>query len=344
MPTLIRLLCCTSLLTLCFVDLHAFAQRPSNTDRSPERSRQSRGRENGGRSRAYAPPILDAKFIQEKLPEGVRYVSDVVFKKVDDIELKLDLLLPPAKANQKMPLAIWIHGGAWMRGNKAIDLHRFDQMTARILEQGIAFVSIEYRLSGQAQFPAQIQDCNDAISFVLSNSDQYGLDPTRVVVMGTSAGGHLASLVGTSTHHAVPEFYSPHSKPATGIVGIVNFYGPSDLLVLQGKRDEIDYENDVSPEARFLGHSPIKRPDVATAASPTHYVSPKTPPFLIFHGDQDARVPISQSILLDAWLKAKEVESKLVIVPGADHGDQKFDDEAYNEEVVAFLKSKMRIP
>lgn len=324
----------------------AAAQRPDG-ERSPAAEQEGRGErgERGGRSgrsRTEPPPVLDAEFIATKLPAGVEYVSDVVFKIVDDLELKLDLLLPAGESKQPRPVAVWIHGGAWMRGNKARDLHRFDQLTSRILQDGIAFVSISYRLTSQGQFPDQIQDCNDALAFVHAHREKYNLDTSKMIILGTSAGGHLASLVGTSTPHHISDFFTTTSQPDWTIRGIVNFYGPADLLVMQGKRDAADAESDRSPEARLLGHAPLLRPDLARAASPTTYINKQSPPFLIFHGDQDSTVPITQSILLNAWLQTENVPSELVVVEGARHGDQKFDDTPYNDKAIEFIHNVLK--
>ncbi|WP_230253353.1 alpha/beta hydrolase [Rhodopirellula halodulae] len=322
------------------------AQRP---DRSggirSERSNRggpSGGERSGGRTRNETSPVLDQEFIETKLPKGTRYISDVVFKTVDETELKLDLLLPENPSGESLPVAVWIHGGAWMRGNKARDLHRFDQLTSRLLQRKMAFVSIEYRLSGQASYPEPVRDCVDALAFLNRNRDEYHLDTDRMFLMGTSAGGHLVSLIGSAFNDLPAEFVSDPQQSLGTLLGVVDFYGPADLVFLQGKRDEIDYENDASPEARFLGHSPLTRPDLARAASPTNYVSEDSPPFLIFHGDEDTRVPMTQSVLLNSLLKSHGVSSKLVVVEGARHGDQKFDDEVYNNDVLEFVDSLLK--
>lgn len=306
------------------------ADRPSVSKRSGGQGRS------GQQRRRYSPPVLSPDFIETKLPANVRYVSDVSFKTINDLELKLDLLLPTLAADDNRPVVIWIHGGAWMRGNKAHDLHRYDQLTSHLLNAGFAFISIDYRLSSQATFPAQAIDCNDALAFLYAHRDDYALDLDRVVLMGTSAGGHLASLIGTSSVPPTPKFLTNVDQPPWTIRGVVNFYGPSDLVLLQGKREGVDFENDRSPEARLLGHSPLLRPDLARAASPTTYVNAQSPPFLIIHGDQDSRVPISQSILLNASLKVAGVKSELIVVEGVGHGDEAFDELTYVEKAVEF--------
>ncbi|WP_231131197.1 alpha/beta hydrolase [Crateriforma conspicua] len=285
---------------------------------------------------------MDRQFIEGKLPRGVRYVSDVLFKEVDGLELKLDLLLPAKSELEKTPVAVWIHGGAWMRGNKARDLRRFDQLVARVLRRGVAFVSIEYRLSGQATFPAQVVDCNDAIAFLHRNRDQYNLDVGSLILMGSSAGGHLATLVGVTHAKGIPGFSSGYDSSDVHIMGVVDFYGPIDLLKLQGKRDAVDLSSDRSPEARLLGHSPRLRPESARLASPSTHIDPESPPFLIFHGDQDKRVPLDQSELLLSLLQKHGVQSRLVIVEGAVHGDEKFDETSYNDAVLTFMDSLLR--
>lgn len=288
------------------------------------------------------PPVLDTAFIENKLPSGTEYISDVVFKEVDRLELKLDLLLPEKRTDAHVPTAVWIHGGAWTRGNKARDFHRFDQLASRILQEGVALVSIEYRLSDQASFPEPVLDCTDALAFLSRNREKYGLDTDRTIVLGSSAGGHLASLIGTNLTSDHTRFISDPSQPMAKIRGVVDFYGPTDLVMLQSKRGEIDFQNDPSPEARFLGHSPLMRPDLARAASPVTYVSENSPPFLIFHGDLDSRVPMMQSIYLDSMLRVNGVESRLVEVEGARHGDEKFDETIYNDIAIEFIRSLLQ--
>jgi acetyl esterase/lipase len=295
------------------------------------------------RSRSHVPvaipSVLDPAFIQNKLPIGTEYISEVVFKEVDGLELKLDLLLPKNEARRPLPTAVWIHGGGWMRGNKARDLHRFDQLTSRILQEGLAFVSIEYRLSNQASFPEPVLDCTDAIAFLNRNREKYGLDTDRMILLGTSAGGHLASLIATNLTSGNSDLLTDASQPMGKICGVIDYYGPIDLVMLQSKRGDIDFAKDSSPEARFLGHSPLMRPDLARAASPITYVTENAPPFLIFHGVLDARVPMMQSVYLNSMLKANGVESRLVEVKAARHGDDKFDDTSCNDDAIDFIRS-----
>ncbi|WP_116126237.1 alpha/beta hydrolase [Lewinella sp. IMCC34183] len=263
-------------------------------------------------------------------PAGTQLHADLPYQ--DDTLHKhlLDIYLPP-EADGRLPLVIWIHGGAWMVNDKYADMSYMGETIREIINAGYALASIDYRFSTEAVFPAQLQDCNQAISWLYHHADDYGLDTARFALMGFSAGGHLASLVGLSSNAAVPEFFTGGSPQRFPLRAVVDFYGPAQLILFPGADDPS------SPESLLLGASPLERPDLAEAASPVTYADAGDPPFLIIQGEKDESVDPKQSRLLSAWLSVRDVENELHIVPGAPHYCQMFDAPVVRARVLAFL-------
>jgi acetyl esterase/lipase len=257
--------------------------------------------------------------------DNVAYNNDTLKKHLLDIYL-------PANAKGKIPLVVLIHGGGWWVNDKYADLGYMKKTIAELVSQGFALASIDYRWSTQAIFPAQIQDCNRAVSFLYENADTYGFDTKRFAVLGWSAGGHLASLLGLSKNNNVLNFFMPNSNKNFNIKAVVDFYGPAEMVLLP-KADD-----DKSPEGILLGAAPLDRPDLAKIASPVTYVDKRDPPFLIIHGEKDDMVSPKQSKLLQAWLNTEGVQNELFIVKDAPHYGVMFDADAVRIKVVDFLK------
>ena len=273
-------------------------------------------------------PVIDA------FPEGtilhgnLNYNNDTLQKHLLDIYL-------PANAKGKLPLVILIHGGGWLTNNKYADIGYMKKTVAEIISSGFALASIDYRFSTQAVFPAQIQDCNRAVSFLYDNADKYGFDRNRFAVMGFSAGGHLASLVGLSKNNNVKAFFLHGTSDAFSFKGVVDFYGPSELILFPGNNDP------KSPESLLIGAAPLARPDLAKAASPVTYVDKNDPPFLIIHGEKDELVSPKQSLLLSSWLSVAGVPNELVVVKDAPHFGVMFDADEVRNKVMRFLKKQL---
>ncbi len=267
----------------------------------------------------------------EAFPEGtilhgnVPYNNDTLQKHLLDIYL-------PANANGKLPLVILIHGGGWLVNDKYADIGYMKKTVAEIVGSGFALASIDYRFSTQAVFPAQIQDCNRAISFLYDNADKYGFNKKRFAVMGFSAGGHLASLVGLSKNNNVGKFFMPGTSKSLSIKAVVDFYGPAELILFPGADDK------KSPESLLIGAAPLARPDLAKVASPVTYVDKNDPPFLIIHGEKDDMVSPKQSQLLGAWLTVAGVPNELILVKDAPHYGVMFDADEVRNKVINFLK------
>jgi acetyl esterase/lipase len=277
---------------------------------------------------AQTNPVLDAFPKGTILHGNISYNNDTLPKHLLDVYL-------PANAKGKLPLVIFIHGGGWLSNDKYADMGYMKKTVAEIVSSGFALASIDYRFSTQAVFPAQMQDCNRAVSFLYDNSDKYGFDKNRFAVMGFSAGGHLASLVGLSRNNDVTAFFMPGSSKLFSFKAVVDFYGPAELILFPGSNDE------KSPEGLLIGAAPLSRPDLAKAASPVTYVDKNDPPFLIIHGEKDQLVSTKHSQLLSAWLSVSGVQNELVIVKDAPHFGEMFDSDEVRNKVMTFLRKRL---
>ena len=283
---------------------------------------------------AFAQPPSPSQ-IQARLPKGtiihgnIPYNNDTLKKHLLDIYL-------PAETKGNMPLVIFIHGGGWLGNDKYADMGYMTNTINAMLDNGFAIASIDYRFATQAVFPAILQDCNKAVSFLYDNADKYSLDKNKIAVMGFSAGGHLASLMGTSQNNNVKDLYFPNSYRSFKYKAVVDFYGPTDLVLLPGNEDA------KSPEAILIGATPLERPDLAKAASPITYIDKNDPPFIIFHGEKDNTVSNKQSKLFSAWLKYYGVKNELTIVKDAPHFGTMYDVEEIRVKVIAFLKMNLK--
>lgn len=231
---------------------------------------------------------------------------------------KLDLYLPE-KTDRPVPLLIWIHGGGWQGGSKENAL----PLRQGWLERGYAIASINYRLSSHAVFPAQIEDCKAAIRWLRANAPKYRIDPARFGVWGSSAGGHLAALVGTSGDVKSLDV-GEHLDQSSRVQAVCDYYGPTDFHAFVSRPGYENHANPTSPESLLLGGTVKEKPELARAANPITYVTPDDPPFLIVHGDQDPVVPLQQSELLYHALKSAQRSVHFHTIHGAGHG-QGFD-------------------
>jgi acetyl esterase/lipase len=241
-------------------------------------------------------------------------VRDVEYGTGGGRPLKMHLVKPKSPPKDPMPVVVYIHGGGWQGGSRDGGVRPLSRLAAR----GYFGATIEYRLSREAKFPAQIEDCKAAIRFLRSKAKEYGIDPDRIGVWGPSAGGHLVALLGTSGDVKELEGRGGSAEFSSRVQAVVDWFGPTDFLRM-GK-NKIDHDAPTSPESLLVGGPIQENKDKVAAANPITYVTKDDPPFLIMHGDKDDLVPLSQSEFLHAALQKAGVESRLHVVQGAGHG------------------------
>lgn len=246
---------------------------------------------------------------------------------------KLDLYLP--EKGDSLPVIVSIHGGAFRAGSKE------QGVPVEYLARGFAIASINYRLSQHAIFPAQIEDCKAAVRWLRAHAHDYRLDPGRFAAMGSSAGGHLAAMLGTTgdTREFDVGDYLDHPSR---VQAVVDYFGPTDFLQMDAHRlpDGMQHDPADSPESQLIGGAIQQHPDKTRRANPITYVTPADPPFLICHGDQDPLVPHHQSLLLEAALKQAGVPVTLYTVQGGGHGG--FRDPRVGELTREFLDQHLK--
>ncbi|MDX2037142.1 MAG: alpha/beta hydrolase [Isosphaeraceae bacterium] len=248
-------------------------------------------------------------------PAGSKLVADVEYAKVGNRSLRLDLYLPE-KSEGPVPVIVAIHGGAWLAGSKE------GAVGIREAARGYAVASVGYRLSREAIFPAQIEDCKAAVRWLRAHAKEYGLDPTRIGVIGHSAGGHLASMLGTTAKASEFE-KGEHLDQSSAVDAVCAMSGPSDLTAMAAHAipgATIDHDAADSPESRLIGGPVQENKEKAAKANPITYVTKAAPPFLLIHGDADPLVPSNQSERLRDALERAGAKVRLEIIPGAGHG------------------------
>ena len=260
-------------------------------------------------------------FAQEKgrfakeLRERLVMESDVEYGKAGEVPLLLDVIKPKGVAEGKRPVIVWIHGGGWQNGNKNSGLGR---LGAWVAQGDYVGISVGYRLSGVATWPAQIHDCKAAIRWVRANAERLGIDPDKIGVWGSSAGGHLVALLGTSSD--VKELEGDNGSPGVSsrVTCVVDYCGPSDFL--RFARSGASAANANGPVSKLLGGPVSEREALAREASPATYVTQDDPPFLVVHGSDDRTVPFAQGETFYKKLKAAGVDATFVKMEGGGHG------------------------
>ena len=225
-------------------------------------------------------------------------------------------------------------------------------MAANLLvPHGYAVVGINYRLSQQAIFPAQIHDVKAAIRWIRAHATDYGLEPDHIGAWGSSAGGHLVALLGTSGNvstHTVGDItldiegsVGDYLSYSSQVQAVVDWFGPTDFLRMGDVPGASNHNRPHSPESRLIGGPIQANPELSTLANPITYISAEDPPFLIMHGTDDRTVPINQSELLyealQASLTPQGTEVRFESVSGAGHGRNALSRDRLLAQVVTFF-------
>ena len=298
------------------------------------------------------PNDLAARYLPPPEPtlrdDGVRIHRNAVYAAVPGYRvLELDLWVP---AGGPSPVVVWVHGGAWMAGNRRLlpPGLRPGQLFEELLDAGLAVATIEYRHAREAPFPAQLHDAKAAVRWLRHHADVLGIDADRVGIAGESAGGHLAALVGLTADRPELEGDVGVVGPSSSVAAVLDWYGVSSAETMP--------EFVLPPEvAAVLPPEALVPPldvlldgvDAATraAVSPVAHVSAGAPPFLLLHGTADTVVPYAQSELLAEALGAVGADVRLEPVPGAVHGWDGYPDvDAIVRRSVDFLAAALGAP
>lgn len=256
----------------------------------------------------------------------------------------LDIYLPQV-VKPAYPVVISIYGSAWFsNSSKGSDLNTIGKA---LLDAGFAVVTPNHRSSADAKFPAQIHDIKAAIRFIRANAAQYQIDTSFVGITGSSSGGHLAALAGTSGR--VREFtvgsttfdlegtigqFAAHSS---SVDAVVDWFGPTDFTVMDSCGSSMEHNAANSPESSLIGGPIQDDPDKCALVNPITYVDANDPPFLILHGDADPLVPHCESEMLFAALQNAGVPSEFVLVPNGQHGPGLFEEKYFNMMTDLFI-------
>jgi acetyl esterase/lipase len=289
-----------------------------------------------GKQQPKAPP--------SRIPEGVEVIHDVEIGAGGGRTLHAEIARPKNPPKTPMPAVLWIHGGGWRggshKGNRALPL----------AAQGYFTASIEYRLSGEATWPAQIEDCKLGVRWLRANAAKYHVNPDRIGCWGSSAGGHLAAFLGVSGDKTGFDGQGGHPGVSSRVQAVVDFCGPADMtegsLGIQNATGERE-----SPAVLGLAGAPFKeKPAVWKQLSPIIHVTPDDAPILIVHGDKDTTVPIVHSERFEAALKKAGVPVEFLRVKGGGHGmaapkgepPAEPDSNAINAAVLAFFDKHLK--
>ncbi|WP_207670910.1 alpha/beta hydrolase [Caloramator sp. E03] len=283
-------------------------------------------------------PLADTSYIKRKY-------LDIPYANNSNAQ-KLDIYLPDEGEGQ-FPVIVAIHGGAFAIGDKK-DIQLNPQLNA--LKRGYAVVSVNYRLSGEALFPAGIMDLKAAIRWIKANADKYGFNPNKIAAWGGSAGGYYSVMLGATP--MIKEFEDltmGNSEYSCEIQAVVDWFGPTNFLKMdeqlaQAGLGPTDHNDEDSPESRLLGGKITEIPERVEYANPINYITKNMPPIFIQHGDKDHIVPFGQSILLVEKLKEVVGSERFYFetLNGADHADPAFENPENIEKVLNFLDKYLK--
>jgi len=250
----------------------------------------------------------------------VELIRDVEVGRGGGRRLTMHVLRPKTPPGRPMPVLAWIFGGAFRMGNKDDGIPRL----GRFARRGYFCASLEYRLSQEAIFPAQINDCKCGIRYLRAHAAQLQIDPERIGAWGASAGGYLAAMLGATGE--APDLEGDGGWPgySSRVQAVCDWFGPTDFLEMDRAGSEMVHDAPDSPESQLVGGPIQEHPDRVARANPITYVRAGVPPFLIMHGDRDPLVPHNQSELLYAALQKVGAEARLVTLKGAGHGGPEF--------------------
>jgi acetyl esterase/lipase len=271
--------------------------------------------------------------------------KDLAYASVSDTQI-LDLYIPTT-GDGPFPVVINIHGGGFKFGDKGM---LSEATGTALLDAGYAVASINYRLSGEATFPAAVQDAKAVVRFLRANAAQYNLNPDKIAVFGQSAGGNIAAMVGVTGNISDYDDASlGNAGVSSAVQAVIDQYGPTDFLQMddqakaQGCSASDQTHNDASSfESAYIGAAIQTVPDQVKKSNPITYISKDTPPFLIQKGDQDCTVPVENTKMLADALSAANLDVTYTSLAGAGHGGDQFETDENVALLISFLDKYLK--
>ena len=283
-----------------------------------------------------------------KTDHVTRKMFDIAYAESSPTQ-KLDIYWPE-EGDGPFPVIVSIHGGAFMGGDK-----RDVQLTPMLesLKRDYVLIGVNYRMSGEAIFPALIHDVKAAIRWIRANAENYLFDPKRIATWGGSAGGYLSLMMGVSTWASeLEDLTLGNPEQPCHVQAVVDWFGPTDFLKMDEQLaesgfappEEFSHNGANSPESLLLGAQITQIPELVHRANPETYIRSIAPPFFIQHGDQDDTVPHQQSVNFAAKVREKAGDERvtLELIEGAGHGDSKFDSAKNVKKVLDFLDQHLK--
>lgn len=274
--------------------------------------------------------ILIACIGQLHAQNDIESTKNIVYAQDGDKKLQLDIYKP--KAVQEPRLIVWVHGGAWHSGSK-------ENPPLGLVPFGYALASVDFHASTEKPFPADVHDIKAAIRFLRANASKYGYKADKILIWGSSSGGHLAALVATTNNNAALEGnLGDFTKTSSSVQGCIDFFGPTNFLTILNQSTPHGLNVRLPALAILLGKPLDQATELAKLASPVYQVDANDPPLFIVHGEQDIQVPVNQSIELMSAYKAKNLKVQIEFIPNAGHSDPAYSKPELMEKIAKFLK------
>ena len=268
--------------------------------------------------------------LQIQAQNDMETTKDIVYAEADGKKLQLDIYKP--KAQKEPYLVVWVHGGAWNTGSK-------EKPPLGLLPFRYALASVDFRASTEKPFPANIHDIKAAIRFLRANASKYGYKSDKIIIWGSSSGGHLAALVATTNNNAALEGnLGNFTNTSSSVQACIDFFGPTNFLTILNQSTPHGLNVRLPALAILLGKPLDQVTELAKLASPVYQVDASDPPLFIVHGEQDIQVPINQSIELMSAYKSKNLKVQIEFIPNAGHSDPAYAKKELMEKIDRFLK------
>lgn len=268
--------------------------------------------------------------LQIQAQNDMEITKDIVYAEADGKKLQLDIYQP--KTPKEPYLIIWVHGGAWNTGSK-------ENPPLGLLPFGYALASIDFRASTEKPFPADVHDIKAAIRFLRANASKYGYKADKIIIWGSSSGGHLAALVATTNNNITLEGnLGNFTNTSSSVQACIDFFGPTNFLTILNQSTPHGLNVRLPALAILLGKPLDQVTELAKLASPVYQVDANDPPLFIVHGEQDIQVPINQSIELMSAYKSKNLKVQIEFIPDAGHSSPAYAKKELMEKIAQFLK------